>query len=192
MRQPVFIVAALSGALSYGLMNLLMVATPLAMSFCSHPYAAAAMVIQWHAVSMYGPGFFTGRLITRFGVLPVITGGIALMGACTAAALNGDAIAHFLAALCLLGLGWNLMYTGATTLLTEAYAPSEKAKTQGANDLVIFTTMAASSLASGALVASAGWEKMNLGAIPCWRSRSAPSCGSRGCVAAGGSCPPER
>ena len=166
VRQPVFVVAALSGSLSYGLMNLLMVATPLAMSFCSHPYAAAAMVIQWHVVGMYGPGFFTGHLIKRFGVLTVIVAGIGLLGACIFVALAGNSIAHFLVALVLLGLGWNLMYTGATTLLTEAYAPAEKAKTQGANDLVMFTTMGVSSFASGALVSTAGWERMNIGAIP--------------------------
>jgi len=166
VRQPVFVVAALTGALSYGLMNLLMVATPLAMSFCSHPYAAAAMVIQWHVLGMYAPGFFTGPLIARFGVLRVIVAGVALMGACVATALAGNSIAHFVAALVLLGLGWNFMYTGATTLLTDAYTPAEKAKAQGANDFVIFTTMGVSSLAAGALVSSAGWEAMNVGAIP--------------------------
>ena len=166
VRQPVFIVAALSGALSYGLMNLLMVATPLAMSFCSHPYAQAAMVIQWHVVAMYGPGFVTGDLIKRFGVMAIIIAGVALMGGCIAVAIAGDTVAHFLFALMLVGVGWNFMYTGGTMLLTEAYAPPEKAKTQGANDLVIFTTMGISSLASGALVSSVGWERMNLGAIP--------------------------
>jgi len=166
VRQPVFIVAALSGALSYGLMNLLMVATPLAMSFCAHPYAQAAMVIQWHVVGMYAPGFVTGDLIKRFGVLTIIVAGVALMASCVVVALAGNTVAHFLVALMLVGVGWNFMYTGGTTLLTEAYAPAEKAKTQGANDLIIFTTMGVSSFASGALVSSAGWEKMNLGAIP--------------------------
>ena len=166
VRQPVFIVAAACGALSYGLMNLLMVATPLAMSFCSHPYAQAALVIQWHVVGMYGPGFVTGHLITRFGVLRIITAGIALMASCVAVAIAGDTVAHFLVALVLVGIGWNFMYTGGTTLLTEAYAPAERAKTQGANDFVIFTTMGVSSFASGALVSSAGWERMNLGALP--------------------------
>ena len=166
VRQPVFIVAALSGASSYGLMNLLMVATPLAMSFCAHPYSQAAMVIQWHVVSMYAPGFFTGDLIRRFGVLTIIVAGIALMAACIAVALTGDSVAHFLIALILVGIGWNFMYTGGTTLLIEAYRPSERARTQGANDFVVFATMSVSSFASGALVSSAGWEKMNLGAIP--------------------------
>jgi MFS family permease len=166
VQQPVFIVAALSGALSYGLMNLLMTATPLAMSFCAHPYAAAAVVIEWHVVGMYAPGFFTGDLIKRFGVLKVIAAGIALIGGCIVASIAGNTIPHFLAALVLLGVGWNFMYTGATALLTESYTPAERAKTQGANDLIVFSTMGASSFASGALVSSAGWEWMNLGAIP--------------------------
>ncbi len=111
-------------------------------------------------------GLFTGHLIKRIGVLKVVVAGVALMGACVVVALNGDTVPHFLAALVLLGMGWNFMYTGGTTLLTDAYAPAERAKTQGANDFVIFATMGISSLASGALVSTAGWEKMNLGALP--------------------------
>src|SRR5205085_1802989 len=114
-RQPVFIVAALSAALGYGIMNLLMTATPLAMSFCSHPFSAAAFVIEWHVVGMYAPGFFTGSLIGRFGVLKVIAAGIVLMGACVAVALSGIALWQFWAALVLLGVGWNFMYIGGTT-----------------------------------------------------------------------------
>jgi MFS family permease len=166
MRQPVFIVAAMSAALGYGLMNLLMTATPLAMSFCSHPYAAAVMVIEWHVVGMYGPGFFTGSLIKRYGTLKVIGLGIAIMGSCAVVALNGNSIAHFLFALALLGIGWNFMYTGGTTLLTESYRPAEKAKTQGANDFIVFSTMTVTSFSSGALVSAAGWEWMNIGALP--------------------------
>jgi MFS family permease len=165
-RQPVFVVAALAGALGYGVMNLLMVATPLAMSFCQHPFAAAAFVIQWHVVGMYAPGFVTGDLIKSFGVLPVILLGVLLVGGCVAAALAGNTIAHFTFALVLLGIGWNFMYTGATTLLTEAYEPAERAKVQGLNDFIVFATMGVSSFSSGALVSSAGWERMNLGAVP--------------------------
>jgi MFS family permease len=166
IRQPAFVVAVLAGGLGYGVMNLLMVATPLAMSFCSHPYGAAAMVIEWHVIGMYGPGFFTGSLIRRFGVLRVIGAGVALMAGCVAVALHGTTIAHFLIALVLLGIGWNFMYTGGTTLLTETYQPSEKARTQGANDFFILATMSVSSFSSGALLSAAGWERMNLGALP--------------------------
>jgi MFS family permease len=166
VRQPIFIVAALAGAVGYGLMNLLMTATPIAMSFCGHPFGATALVIEWHVVGMYAPGFFTGSLIRRFGVLNVILAGILLVAACVAVALNGNTVAHFLAALALVGVGWNFMYTGGTTLLTEAYAPAEKARTQGANDFIVFATMALSSLASGALVSAAGWETMNRAVLP--------------------------
>ena len=166
VRQPVFIVAALSAALGYGIMNLLMTATPLAMSFCSHPFSAAAFVIEWHVVGMYAPGFFTGFLIRRFGALKVIAAGIVLMGACVGVALSGIALWQFWAALVLLGIGWNFMYIGGTTLLIDAYTPPEKAKTQGMNDVIVFTVMSISSFSSGALVSAAGWDWMNLGALP--------------------------
>ncbi|MGE5144236.1 MAG: MFS transporter [Acidobacteriota bacterium] len=164
--QPVFAVAALSAALGYGVMNLLMTATPLAMSFCNHPYSAAAFVIEWHVVGMYAPGFFTGGLIQRFGVLRVIVAGTALVAASIGVAVTGNAVGHFWTALVLLGVGWNLMYTGGTTLLTEAYAPQDKAKTQGLNDFIVFTVMGVSSFSSGALVDAAGWERMNAVALP--------------------------
>ncbi len=166
VRQPVFVVAVLSAALGYGVMNLLMVATPLAMSFCSHPYSAAALVIEWHVVGMYAPGFFTGSLISRFGTLKVILAGTLLVGACVWVALSGTTVAHFVVALVLLGVGWNFMYTGGTTLLTEAYAPAERSKTQGANDFIVFATMGLSSFSSGALVSVAGWEMMNAAVVP--------------------------
>jgi MFS family permease len=147
-------------------MNLLMVATPLAMNFCSHPYSAVAFVIEWHVVGMYAPGFFTGSLIKRFGVLKVILAGVAVIAGAVFVALNGVTLPHFVVALALLGIGWNFMYVGGTTLLTESYRPAEKAKTQGANDFIVFSIMGVSSFSSGALVSSAGWERMNAGALP--------------------------
>lgn len=166
VRQPVFVVAALSAGLAYGLMNLLMTATPLAMDFCSHPYSAAAFVISWHVVGMYAPGFVTGSLIGYFGVLRVILAGAVVMAGGAVVALTGVTITHFIVALVLVGIGWNFMYTGGTTLLTDAYRPAEKARTQGANDFIMFTIMGLSSFSSGALVSSAGWEWMNWGALP--------------------------
>jgi MFS family permease len=166
IRQPTFIVAALAGGLGYGLMNLLMTATPIAMSFCEHPFAAAAFVIEWHVVGMYAPGFVTGTLIKRFGILNVILLGVIFVIGCTIVALNGNTVAHFVVALVLLGIGWNFMYTGGTTLLTECYTPAEKARTQGANDFIVFTIMLISSLASGAMVSSVGWEWMNRATLP--------------------------
>ena len=168
-------------------MNLLMTATPLAMDLCAHPFAAAAFVIEWHVVGMYAPGFFTGSLIRRFGVLNVILAGTVLVGLCTAVALNGTTVAHFVVALALLGIGWNFMYTGGTTLLTECYAPAEKARAQGANDFIVFSTMLVSSLASGAMVSTVGWETMNRAVLPFlvliagavfwlgWRRRTRPA-----------------
>jgi len=164
--QPVFVVAALAAALGYGVMNLLMTATPLAMSFCNYPYAAAVFVIEWHVVGMYAPGFFTGNLIQRVGALKVIIAGTTLVAAAVGVALAGNQIAHFWTALVLLGAGWNFMYTGGTALLTEAYTAKEKAKTQGLNDFIVFAVMGVSSLSSGALIDAAGWERMNAVALP--------------------------
>jgi MFS family permease len=115
---------------------------------------------------MYAPGFVTGSLIRRFGVLNVILAGIALVASCVAVALNGITVTHFLVALALLGVGWNFMYTGGTALLTESYSPPEKARTQGVNDFLVFATMGVSSLASGAMVSTAGWEAMNRAMLP--------------------------
>lgn len=166
MAQPVFIVAVAVAALGYGVMNLLMTSTPLAMGFCGHPYAAAASVISAHVIAMFGPSFFTGSLIQRFGVLNVMMAGVATMFACVAIALSGQQVAHFWWSLALLGVGWNFMYVGGTTLLTEAYNPAEKAKTQGANEILIFCTTATSSFTSGVLVNAAGWNTLNYVALP--------------------------
>ncbi|MDH4292961.1 MAG: MFS transporter, partial [Betaproteobacteria bacterium] len=148
-RQPAFLVAVLSGMVGYGVMNLLMTATPLAMKACEHPFSDAAFVIQWHVVAMFAPSFFTGALIKRFGVRTILFTGVLLSLACVVMALSGVEVMHFTVALILIGVGWNFMYLGGTTLLTETHAPSEKAKVQGANDMAIFITMAISSASSG-------------------------------------------
>lgn len=166
VKQPVFLVAASVGALGYGVMNLLMTATPLAMGFCGHPYSAAAAVIASHVVAMFGPSFFTGALIKRFGVLQVMFTGTLTMFACIAMGLSGQAVVHFWTALVLLGIGWNFMYVGGTTLLTEAYRPAEKAKAQGVNELTVFGVLAISSFSSGALVNRMGWNTLNYVALP--------------------------
>jgi MFS family permease len=166
MAQPEFVVAVVVSALGYGVMNLLMTSTPLAMGFCGHPYAAAASVISAHVIAMFGPSFFTGSLIQRFGLLNVMMAGVVAMFACVAIALSGQLVAHFWWSLVLLGIGWNFMYVGGTTLLTEAYRPAEKAKTQGANEILVFCTTATSSFASGVLVNAAGWNALNYVALP--------------------------
>lgn len=165
-RQPEFLVAAACAGLGYGTMTLLMTATPLAMGFCGHPYGAAAGVIAAHVVAMFAPSFFTGSLIQRFGVLPVILAGVVIEVGCVVVALSGQAIANFWWALVLLGVGWNFTYVGGTTLLTETYRPSEKAKVQGVNELIVFGVQALASLSSGVLVNAAGWTILNAFALP--------------------------
>ena len=165
MRQPVFIVAAAAGALGYGVMNLLMAATPIAMQICGLPFSDVAWVLEWHVIGMFAPGFFTGHLIKRFGTLPVMAAGLALSVACVLIALSGIEFRQFVAALFLLGLGWNFLFTGATTLALTAYRPEEKDKAQGALNFCVFAVLAVSSLASGVLVTTRGWTLLNLGSL---------------------------
>jgi MFS family permease len=166
MRQPVFVVAALASMLSYGIMNLLMTSTPLAMHAHHHHFDDSAFVLQWHMIGMYGPSFFTGSLIQRCGVLNVILAGIVLLLVCIVAALTGTGLLNFWLALFLLGVGWNFMYVGGTALLAECHAAAERAKTQAANDFLIFVTMAVSSISSGLLLQQSGWNAVNYGSIP--------------------------
>jgi MFS family permease len=164
-RQPKFMVAVLSGAVGYGVMNLLMTSTPIAMGACGHPFGDAAFVISSHVVAMFAPSFVTGALIKRFGVLPVMFVGALLNGGAIATAVSGISVQHFWLSLVLLGVGWNLLYVGATALLTETYRPEERAKAQGANEFAIFVMMLVSSLSSGMIVTGAGWELLNLAAL---------------------------
>ena len=165
MRQPVFIVAAAAGALGYGVMNLLMAATPIAMQICGLPFSDVALVLEWHVIGMFAPGFFTGHLIRRFGTLPVMAVGLALNVVCVLIALSGIEFRQFVAALFLLGLGWNFLFTGATTLALTAYRPEEKDKAQGALNFCVFAVLAVSSLASGVLVTTQGWTLLNIGSL---------------------------
>ncbi len=183
-RQPKFIVAALSAALGYGVMNLLMVATPLAMSFCGHPFKEGVFVLEWHVVGMFAPSFFTGNLIKRFGALQIILAGCLLNFATLAIDLSGTTVTHFWLGLFVLGVGWNFMFIGGTALLTETYRPSEKTRVQGFNDMLVFATMAVSSSGAGVLVNAQGWSTVNYTALPfiggatlaalwlAWRTRS--------------------
>jgi MFS family permease len=164
--QPRFIVAVLSGAIGYGVMNFLMTSTPIAMQVCGHPYSDSTFVISSHVVGMFAPSFLTGPLIKRFGVLQVMLTGAALNLVTIGIALSGVSVGHFWWSLVLLGVGWNFLYIGGTTLLTETYRPEERAKAQGANDQAIFIMMAISSFSSGLTVTTAGWERVNLFALP--------------------------
>jgi MFS family permease len=165
MRQPVFIVATAGAALGYGVMNLLMAATPLAMQVCGFPFEDAALVLEWHVIGMFAPGFFTGHLIKRFGVLTIMGTGVALNVACVAIALSGVELHQFLIALFLLGVGWNFLFTASTTLSLQSYRPEEKDRAQAAINFCVFATMALTSFASGALVTTQGWQWLNLGSL---------------------------
>lgn len=192
-RQPVFVVAALGGMLGYGVMALVMTATPLAMHEHQYPFGDTAWVIQWHVLGMFAPSFFTGTLIRRFGVLPVMLIGAILNTACVLVNLTGTSLEHFWLALTLLGVGWNFLFIGATTLLTETYAPAEKAKTQALNDFLVFSTVTLAVLSAGWLQHHFGWRAVNFGVLPlifitlaavAWlirqRRRAAPAVAGRG------------
>jgi len=164
--QPRYRVAVLAGAVGYGVMSLVMTATPLAMLACGHGYGDTALVISSHVVAMFAPSFVTGTLIRRLGALPVLLAGVLLNLGAVALALSGDGVREFWWTLVLLGVGWNLLYVGGTTLLADTYRPEERAEAQGANELAVFLTQALASVASGGIVAGGGWQQVNLAAIP--------------------------
>ncbi len=165
MRRPVFIVSAITAAMSYGVMNLLMAATPLAMQVCGYGFSDAALVLEWHVIGMFAPGFFTGALIKRFRALQIMAVGVVLNFVCIAVALSGVDLHQFLISLFLLGVGWNFLFTGSTTLSMKAWTPEEKDRGQAAINFCVFATMAVTSFASGALVTTQGWTWLNIGSI---------------------------
>ena len=165
LRQPAMVVAILGAALGYGVMNLLMAATPLAMQVCGFDFDASALVLEWHVIGMFAPGFFTGHLIKRLGVLPVMGAGVALNFACVAVALMGVELHHFGIALFLLGVGWNFLFTGGTALAMTAYRPEEKDRAQAAINFCVYATLALSAFSSGVLVTTQGWTLLNAGSL---------------------------
>ena len=165
MTQPVFMVSALAASISYGVMNLLMAATPLAMQVCGMPFSDTAFVLEWHVIGMFAPGFITGSLIRRFGVLTIMGVGVLLNLACILIAIQGNDLHHFVAALFLLGVGWNFLFTGSTTLSLDAYRPAEKDRAQAALNFCVFAVMSLSSFASGALLTTQGWNWLNIGSV---------------------------
>jgi MFS family permease len=166
VSQPIFLMAASAGMIAYGMMSLVMTATPLAMLGCGLPFEDAAFVIQWHALGMYAPSFVTGHLIDRFGATRVMLTGVVLLALCATTSLSGVALGQFWLALLLLGIGWNFLFIGSTALLTGCYRPAERAKTQATNDFLIFGMVALSSFSSGVLLAGFGWEAVNLVILP--------------------------
>lgn len=165
LLQPVFLVSVIGAALGYGVMNLLMAATPLAMQVCGMPFSETALVLEWHVIGMFAPGFFTGSLIKRFGTLQIMGVGVLLNLVCIAIALTGTDLTQFVISLFLLGVGWNFLFTGSTSLAISAYRPEEKDKAQGAINFFVFTTMAITSFSSGALVTTQGWTLLNFGSL---------------------------
>ncbi|WP_288013448.1 MFS transporter [Diaphorobacter sp.] len=165
-RTPQFIVAAIAGVVSYGLMAFLMTAAPMAMVGCGHSVGEAALGIQWHVLAMFAPSFFTGRLSARWGKRAVTGLGLVLIAASGLLALMGLALTHFWGALVLLGVGWNFGFIGATALLADCHRPSERAKVQALNDFLVFGTVAVASFGSGQLLHSVGWGGINAGMLP--------------------------
>ncbi len=166
IRQPVFMVAMLSATIGFSMMSLLMTATPLAMKHEQLAFGEVAFVIQWHVLGMFAPSFFTGHLINRYGVERIIFFGGLLMLGCIAINLYGVSVWHFWLALLLLGVGWNFMFIGGTTLLTRSYNEAEKAKTQAINDFVVFTAVTLASLGAGVLQYQLGWRMVNISVTP--------------------------
>ncbi len=165
-RQPAFIAAVTNSVLGYATMSFVMTATPLAIVACGNLSDDAINVIRVHLIGMFLPSFFTGRLIARYGVATILITGSALSLLCAMVALLGTTLVHFWIALIALGVGWNFMYIGATTLLTTTYQPEERAKVQGTNEFLTFGTVALASLASGGVFGRFGWSAVNFGVIP--------------------------
>ncbi len=157
-RQPRFVAAVITGAVSYLLMNFIMTAAPLAMHICGHPQATSNEALQWHVIAMYAPSFFTGHLITRFGAARVAAAGLILIALSAVVGLQGIAVAHFSWSLILLGLGWNFGFLGASALVLECHTPQEKTQVQSLNDFIVFGLMAIGSFSSGGLLSAWGWD----------------------------------
>ncbi len=166
LRQPAIVAAMLCAVISYATMNLVMTATPLAMVAIGSSPDTAADVVRWHIVAMFGPSFFTGNLIARFGHVRVIGCGLLLFAAAGLVAMADDALPNFYAALVLLGLAWNFGFIGATSLLAASHGPEERARVQGVNDTLVFGVVVLASFASGALLDSAGWEAVQFAIFP--------------------------
>ncbi len=165
VMQPEYIVAVICGMLGYAVMSFVMTATPLAMDQAEFLFDDTAVVIQWHVMAMFAPSFFTGNLIVRFGVLRIMFAGAVFGLACVVINLVGTGFLHFLFALVFLGLSWNFLFVGATTLITDTYRPEERNKAQAVNDFLVFTTVSLGSLSSGALQNAFGWQTVNQGAL---------------------------
>lgn len=184
MRQPRFIAAVVAALVSYGLMSFVMTAAPLAMIGCGHSVGEAALGIQWHILAMFGPSFFTGRLIARFGKGTITALGLLLTALAAIVGLLGITVAHFWIVLVILGIGWNFGFIGATALVTDCYRPEERVRVQAANDFLVFGCVAIASFSAGGLLNAGGWEAVNWLVFPpvaialalvAWQARPAPA-----------------
>lgn len=166
VTQPRFIAAALCGVISYPMMNLVMTSAPLAMKMCGLSLSDSNFGIQWHIVAMYGPSFFTGALIARFGALKIVAAGLLLEAGAAGIGLSGITAMHFWATLIVLGVGWNFSFIGASALVLETHRPQERNKVQAFNDFLVFGMMAIGSFSSGQLLANYGWSAVNMVVFP--------------------------
>jgi MFS family permease len=166
VRQPRFIAAALCGAIAYPMMNLVMTSAPLAMKMCGLSVSDSNFGVQWHIVAMYGPSFFTGSLIARFGARRMVALGLLLEAGAATIGLTGITAMHFWATLMTLGVGWNFSFVGASALVLETHRPPERNKVQAFNDFLVFGMMAVGSFSSGQLLANYGWSAVNLVVYP--------------------------
>ncbi|MDW7745180.1 MFS transporter [Halomonas sp.] len=164
--RPSFRVAVLAGSLGYAIMVLVMTATPLAMRARGFEMGQVAVIMQWHVLGMFAPSFITGSLIARFGVPRILLTGTLLLTGSVLVTNLGASLAHFWAALVLLGVGWNFLFVGGSALLSSVHSEVERGKVQGINDLTIFSLVALGSLMSGALLHHLGWEALNLAMLP--------------------------
>lgn len=164
--QARFMVALLAGAVSYAVMILVMTATPLAMRAHGFEMEQIAFIMQWHVLGMFAPSFVTGSLIARLGIPRILLAGTLLMAGTALVSNLGASLVHFWVALVLLGIGWNFLFVGGSTLLSTAHSEAERGKVQGINDLVIFSLVAIGSLMSGALSYHLGWKGLNLAMLP--------------------------
>ena len=165
--RPDFVTAVVASLVGYGSMNLIMASTPLQMLLCGFGVAASADVIRAHSIAMFSPGFVTGQLIQKFGVHQIIMmGGLLTLGCVAVNVFQPPLFTTFLVALALLGVGWNFMFVGGTTLLTTAYSPEERVRVQATHDFIVFGSVAMTALTSGAVQATQGWEVLNLTVVP--------------------------
>jgi uncharacterized membrane protein len=166
VAQPVFLTALTASAVGVSVMSMIMSATPLAMQLCGLPRSASPQIIQWHMLGMFVPSLFSGEVIRRLGVYPVLAMGVAILGLQLLVSTSGLTLGHFAVGLLLLGIGWNFLYVGGSTLLARAWRPGEEGPVQAMHDMTVYALASIASWSSGALLTAAGWNAVNLLATP--------------------------